>query len=93
MLGIDKIHPNSARRNIVVSDINLLALRNKQFQAGTAVPEMTGLCHPCSGVEEKNLGAGGYNAMRGHGGITAKVIRPGKVSLGDELRIYFQTED
>lgn len=92
MLGIDKVHPNSVRRNIVVSGINLLALKDKQFQVGTAVLEMTGLCHPCSRMEE-NLGPGGYNAMRGHGGITAKVIRPGKINLGDELKVYSQTKD
>ncbi|MGK0297305.1 MAG: MOSC domain-containing protein YiiM [Gammaproteobacteria bacterium] len=72
------------RRNIVVSGINLLALKNKVFHIGEAVLEFTGHCHPCSKMESQ-LGAGGYNAMRGHGGITARVCVAGLVRLQDEV--------
>ena len=86
MLDRDAIDPEILRRNIVVSGINLLALKNKRFFLGTAELEMTGLCHPCSRMEEV-LGVGGYNAMRGHGGITACVRLPGKIQIGDALRV------
>lgn len=78
------IPPAMLRRNIVVSNLNLLALKGKQFQIGEAVLEFTGLCHPCSKME-KHLGPGGYNAMRGHGGINAKVIRAGQIKLADKV--------
>jgi MOSC domain-containing protein YiiM len=85
MLHRDPLDPSLTRRNIVVKGLNLLALKDKQFRIGDALFEMTGLCHPCSRMEE-NLGPGGYNAMRGHGGITAKVVEAGTIRVGD--RVY-----
>ncbi len=86
MLAIDPVKPATLRRNIVVRGINLLALKEKRFRVGDAVLEYTGLCHPCSHMEEA-LGPGGYNAMRGHGGITATVVSGGDVSIGDTVSV------
>lgn len=84
MMKMDNIKPEQLRRNIVVAGLNLLALKNKKFQLGEAILEYTGLCHPCSRME-KTLGIGGYNAMRGHGGITAKIIHSAKINVGDDV--------
>lgn len=78
------VMPDMLRRNIVVRGINLLALKHCRFQLGEAELVATGLCHPCSRMEEI-LGPGGYNAMRGHGGITARVETGGVVKLGDRV--------
>lgn len=83
-LGSEPVSPALLRRNIVVSGINLLALKDKEFRVGEALLEFTGPCHPCSKME-KQLGPGGYNAMRGHGGITARVLDPGMVRLSDKV--------
>ncbi len=80
----EAVEPALLRRNIVVSGINLLALKDKTFRIGDAVLEFTGLCHPCSKME-RQLGAGGYNAMRGHGGITARVLESALVRLNDPV--------
>ncbi|OYW82008.1 MAG: MOSC domain-containing protein, partial [Asticcacaulis sp. 32-58-5] len=65
-LGRDQVRPEELRRNIVVSGLNLLALKDREFQLGSAILKMTGDCHPCSRMEE-TFGEGGYNAVRGHG--------------------------
>ena len=86
ILGIKEMPPELLRRNIVVSGINLLALKHQQFQVREVLLETTGVCAPCSRMEE-NLGAGGYNSMRGHGGITAKIIQGGQIQIGDTVRL------
>lgn len=85
LLGRSHVGPELLRRNIVVSGINLLALKDRQFHVGETLLEYTGQCHPCSRMEE-TFGPGGYNAVRGHGGITARVIEGGAVHVGDEVR-------
>ncbi len=86
VLGIKEIDPALLRRNIAVRGINLLALKGHKFAIGSAVLEFTGLCHPCSRMEEV-FGAGGYNAVRGHGGITARVISEGIIKLGSSVQV------
>ena len=78
------IDPSIVRRNIVISGLNLLALRSHRFRLGDALLEFTEPCHPCSQMEAA-LGRGGYNAMRGHGGICARLIDGGLIRTGDTL--------
>jgi MOSC domain-containing protein YiiM len=82
----DSVMPEILRRNLMVSGINLLALKDRCFAIGEVVLEFSGLCHPCSRMEEY-LGPGGYNAMRGHGGINARIIRGGVIRVGDIVRV------
>lgn len=92
ILGKDEISPSLTRRNLVVKGINLFSLRNKRFRIGEVIFEATGYCHPCSRMEE-NLGPGGYNAMRGHGGITVKVIQSGTIRIGDAVELLEAIEN
>lgn len=84
LTGKTELDPAVLRRNIAVSGINLLALRNREFTIGGVKLRGTGYCEPCSKME-KVLGPGGYNAMRGHGGMTAQVLSPGLIRLGDKV--------
>ncbi len=90
ILRLSALDPGLVRRNIVVSGINLQALKDQHFKIGNAVLFGTGNCHPCSRMEE-NLGAGGYCAMRGHGGITAYVDQPGTICVGDSVALKIQS--
>ncbi len=91
ILRKEKADPALTRRNILVSGINLLALKGQRFRLGEALLEHTGECHPCSRMEE-NFGPGGYNAMRGHGGITARVLEGGTISVGDAVTLHISNE-
>ncbi len=85
MLGEDPPGAGALRRNLVVSGVNLNALKGRQLAIGGAILEITGICAPCSRMEE-TLGKGGYSAMRGHGGWCAQVVEPGKIAVGDAVR-------
>ena len=82
--GREGITPHMLRRNIVVAGINLTALKGTPFSIGTAVLEIAATCAPCSHMHQV-LGPGGYNAMRGHGGWTARVLTPGQIAIGDAV--------
>ena len=78
------IDPAVLRRNLVIAGINLASLRDRRFTIGDVTLEGTGWCHPCSRMEEV-LGPGGFQAMRGHGGLTARVLNDGVLRLGDAV--------
>lgn len=92
ILGQTDLDPSKTRRNLLVSGLNLYALKDRYFQIGDVIFEGTGLCHPCSRMEEA-FGPGGYNAMRGHGGITARVIQGGNIKAGDPVTALAKSVD
>jgi MOSC domain-containing protein YiiM len=51
LLDRDAIAPRWLRRNLVVSGINLIALKRARFAIGAVVFEGTGSCDPCSRME------------------------------------------
>ena len=84
MLGRGPVAPDILRRNLVVTGINLSALKGRNVRVGDAVLKFEVICAPCSRME-KALGKGGYSAVRGHGGWCASVVSPGRVRLGDAV--------
>jgi MOSC domain-containing protein YiiM len=83
-LGLAEVAPELLRRNLITRGVNLMALKDRRFRIGHALLEGSGECAPCSRMEE-TLGPGGYNAVRGHGGITARVIEGGDIQVEDRV--------
>jgi MOSC domain-containing protein YiiM len=84
LLHVGEIDPAVLRRNLVVRGISLNALKGRRFKIGNVVLEGTAPCDPCSRMEEL-LGPGGFNAMRGIGGLCARVIEGGELRVGDAV--------
>ncbi|MBN8609049.1 MAG: MOSC domain-containing protein [Deltaproteobacteria bacterium] len=83
LVGRGAIDPGLVRRNVVVRGINLVSLKLLRFRIGDEVLLAgTGPCEPCSKMDAA-LGDGGFHAMRGHGGITARIERGGTLKIGD----------
>ncbi|MEM9795902.1 MAG: MOSC domain-containing protein [Pseudomonadota bacterium] len=76
--------PELLRRNIVVTGINLAALKGRDVTIGAARIALIGPCAPCSRMEAA-LGPGGYSAMRHHGGWCAEAVFRGVIRVGDAV--------
>jgi len=83
------VTPANLRRNLVISGINLNALLKQVVVISDVQMEITGLCHPCKKLEQQ-LGLGVFNALRGHGGLTAKILSSGPICIGDALEVRLQ---
>ena len=75
------VHPAILRRNLVLSGDGERPQKGDWWNIGDVILEITAPCAPCKRMGWI-LGPGGYNAMRGHGGHTARIIRGGLIETG-----------
>ena len=80
--GLTGDHETKEHR--LVSGLDFSDLENRQIVLGEALIEVTGLCHPCSRMDE-TIGPGGRTALANRGGLTARVVRDGNVRIGDKV--------
>ncbi len=95
----DYLDAGLLRRNLVIEGLNLLSMRSpfKQqtlhWRIGASVLiEVTGPCEPCSKME-LILGVGAYNVLRGHGGVTARIVQSGEIKIGDLVQLFQPTSN
>jgi MOSC domain-containing protein YiiM len=81
-----EVTPSIVRRNLVISGVNLISLQKQRFAIGEVILIGTSACAPCDKMDVA-LGPGGFQAMRGHGGICARIERGGLIRHGDRVRL------
>ena len=84
LAGHGQVAASLLRRNVVISGLPVIALKGRRFRIGDVLLEGTDPCDPCSRMEAA-LGPGGYNAMRGMGGLCARILEGGVIRAGDEV--------
>ena len=84
-LGI-RVKDGQHRRNIVTRGVRLLELRRKRFRVGEALLEFDRSRPPCRHVQDLSE-PGMTRALKGRGGICARVIRAGSIRANDAIEL------
>ena len=82
-LGIE-VEESELRRNLVVSGIALNPLVGREFAIGEVACLGTELCEPCSYIEGRTQ-PGVLKALVGRGGLRARILTDGVISVGDRV--------
>jgi MOSC domain-containing protein YiiM len=78
------IDPAELRRNLLLDTAKVFLRAGQRYVAGEVILEISGPCAPCGRMREV-LGEAGFQAMRGDGGMTARVIRGGWLRVGERF--------
>ncbi|MBD0353932.1 MAG: MOSC domain-containing protein [Rubrobacteraceae bacterium] len=84
-LGIS-VKNGEHRRNIITSGIRLGDLRRKRFRIGEAVLEYDRPRPPCKHVQDLSE-PGMTRALKGRGGICARVVEAGRIRVRDVIEV------
>jgi MOSC domain-containing protein YiiM len=74
------------RRNIITRGIDLNELRRKRFRTGVAVLEYDRPRPPCKHVQDLTE-PGMTRALKGRGGICARVVKAGRIRPRDAIEV------
>lgn len=85
-LGMDSIPPGAVRANIETTGIELVPLTGREIQIGEAVLLLYAPRDPCEKMDAVCRGL--RERMLNHRqGMLAQVLQPGKIRVGDEIRV------
>lgn len=74
------------RRNVVIRGVDPKDLRGRRFRVGEALLEYDRARPPCRHVQDLT-GPGMTRALRGRGGICARVVEAGRIRTGDAIEV------
>ena len=81
--GIE-LEPGEPRRQVVTRGVGLNELVGKRFLVGEVLCEGEELCHPCRHME-KLTQPGVLKGLAGRGGLCARGVEGGTISVGDRV--------
>ncbi len=81
-----RVKDGQHRRNIVTRGVRLLDLRRKRFRVGEALLEFDRSRPPCKHVQDMSE-PGMTRALKGRGGICARVVRAGAIRASDAIEV------
>ena len=84
-LGIS-VKNGQHRRNIITRGVKLTELRRKRFRVGEALLEFDRSRPPCKHVQDLSE-PGMTRALKGRGGICARVIEAGRIRARDAIEV------
>ena len=84
-LGISVKH-GQHRRNIITRGVRLLDLRRKRFRVGEVLLEFDRSRPPCRHVQDLSE-PGMTRALKGRGGICARVVEAGQIRAQDAIAV------
>lgn len=73
------------RSNLLVRGVDLDALLKARFRIGAVVLEGVQRCHPCAYLERVQGIEGLFAALKGHGGLRARIVAGGVLREGDAV--------
>lgn len=79
------LEPSETRRNIVTEGVPLNHLVGKTFWVGEVLLEGVSLCEPCRHLEGLTK-QGILKALIHRGGLRARILKGGKIRVGDPIR-------
>ncbi len=81
-----RVKDGQHRRNIVTRGVRLPDLRRKRFRVGEALLEFDRSRPPCKHVQDMSE-PGMTRALKGRGGICARVVRAGAIRASDAIEV------